>query len=170
MPIERSEPSSTATESEMLTGWLDYHRATLELKCEGLSAEQLRLRSAPPSTLTLLGLVRHMSEVERSWFNRVFVGEDAPPYYYTDEDPDGDFNDLTSATPEEVFETWHAACDRSREILRGASLDDIGKGGRHHPPQSFSMRWIVTHMIEEYARHNGHADLLREAIDGRTGD
>ncbi|CAN5713451.1 DinB family protein [soil metagenome] len=150
----------------MLEGWLDYHRATLEMKCEGLSPEQLRLRAVSPSSLTLLGLVRHMAEVERSWFRNIFQGEDAPPLYYTDEDPDGDFNDLESAEPSEVLSTWRAECDHAREVSRAASLDDIGKQQSGRTGES----WIVTHMIEEYARHNGHADLLREAIDGTTGD
>jgi uncharacterized damage-inducible protein DinB len=167
--IDRKEPSTTAAEREMLDGWLDYHRATLEMKCEGLAPEELRLRAVPPSSLSLLGLVRHMAEVERGWFRNTFRGEEAPPLYYTDERPDDDFDDLESACPEEVFATWHAECAHAREVGAAASLDELGKKQRR-TGESFSMRWILTHMIEEYARHNGHADLLRETIDGSTGD
>jgi hypothetical protein len=170
MAIERAEPSTTAGEREMLEGWLVYHRATLELKCEGLSTTQLRSRAVPPSSLSLLGLVRHMTEVERGWFRNTFRGEDAPPLYYTDEDPDGDFNNLDTAEPEEVFSAWRAECSYAREVSRSASLDDIGKRPSKRTGERFSMRWILTHMIEEYARHNGHADLIRESIDGTTGD
>ena len=170
MAIERAEPATTAGEREMLEGWLDYHRATLQLKCEGLSPEQLRSRAVPPSSLSLLGLVRHMTEVERSWFRRIYRGEDAPPLYYTDEDPDGDFDNLDTAEPEEVFSAWRAECSYAREVSRGAFLDDIGKCPSKRTGERFSMRWILTHMIEEYARHNGHADLIRESIDGTTGD
>ena len=169
MTIDRKEPSTTAAEREMLDGWLDYHRATLEWKCEGLSSEELRRRAVPPSSLSLLGLVRHMTEVERGWFRNTFRGEETPPLYYTDERPDDDFDDLESAATDEVFATWSAECDYAREVSAAASLDDMGKRKRR-TGVSFSMRWILTHMIEEYARHNGHADLLREVIDGSTGD
>ncbi len=154
----------------MLEGWLDYHRATLEHKCEGLSAEQLRIRGVPPSSLSLLGLVRHMTEVERSWFRNTFRGEDAAPLYYTEQDWDGDFNNLDKPEHDEVFATWHAECDYAREISRMAALDDIGQRPSKRTGNEFSMRWILLHMIEEYARHNGHADLIRESIDGATGD
>ena len=157
----------------MLEQWLDYHRATLELKCEGLSPEDLRRRAVPPSSLSLLGLVRHMAEVERAWFRRTFRGEDAPPFYYSDEDPDGDFDNVESAEPDEAFSTWRTECDYAREVSRAASLNDVVQNRRdpqEDPRREFSMRWILTHMIEEYARHNGHADLLRERIDGVTGD
>ena len=170
MPIERAEPSTTAAERDMLDGWLDYHRATLEMKCESLSPEQLRLRSVHPSSLTLLGLVRHMVEVERHWFRNIFRGEQAPPVYYTDEDPDGDFDDLESAEPDDVFAMWHAECSYAREVSRGESLDAVGRVASRRTGEQYSLRWILTHMIEEYARHNGHADLIREAIDGVTGD
>ena len=154
----------------MLDGWLNYHRATLEMKCDGLSPGQLRDRAVSPSSLTLLGLVRHMAEVERFWFRNIFSGEDAPTLFCTDEDPDGDFNDLESAEPPQVFSTWREECEHAREIWEEASLDDLGKKKHRRTGEQFSLRWIVTHMIEEYARHNGHADLIREAIDGTTGD
>jgi uncharacterized damage-inducible protein DinB len=170
MTSKRPEPSTTAGERDMLEGWLDYHRATLEWKCEGLSPEELRRRSVPPSALSLLGIVRHMVEVERGWFHHVFRGEDESPVYFSDEDPDGDFNNVDDTEPDEVFKTWRAECDRSRAVSQAASLDDIGKLRSKRTGEVFSMRWILVHMIEEYARHNGHADLIREAIDGATGD
>jgi uncharacterized damage-inducible protein DinB len=154
----------------MLDGWLDYHRATLAMKCEGLTPEQLRDRSVSPSSLALLGLIRHMAEVERHWFRNIFAGEESPALFFTEEDPDGDFNDLESVEPGEAFSIWHAECEHAREISGRASLDDIATKTSKRTGQEFSLRWIVTHMIEEYARHNGHADLLREAIDGTTGD
>jgi uncharacterized damage-inducible protein DinB len=154
----------------MLDGWLQYHRATLELKCAGLTPAQLAERSVPPSSMSLLGLVRHMAEVERHWFRRCFAGEVAAgPIYYSDRDPDGDFDDATEGNLADGMATWHQECDRARAIVAAAdSLESLSadlEGG-----QRVSLRWIVTHMIEEYARHNGHADLLRERIDGRTGD
>jgi uncharacterized damage-inducible protein DinB len=168
--MERNEPLTTAPEREMLEGWLDYHRATLEMKCEGLSPDQLKHRSVSPSSLTLLGLVRHMAEVERYWFRNVFAGEEAPPIFYTEEDPDGDFNDLDSVGADEALATWRGECDHARELWAAAGLDDVGKVPNRRTGDTYSMRWIITHMIEEYARHNGHADLIREAIDGVTGD
>jgi uncharacterized damage-inducible protein DinB len=153
----------------MLEAWLDYHRATLELKCEGLSPDQLRERAVPPSALSLLGLVRHMAEVETGWFRRGIAGEEVGPRFYSEADPDGDFNNVDDADPEEAFSAWRDACNRSRAILAGiASLD--AHAARQRDGVTFSVRWIVVHMIEEYARHNGHADLLRERLDGSVGD
>ncbi|TLQ47166.1 DinB family protein [Streptomyces marianii] len=164
---ERTEVSTIAGEREMLEGWLDFHRETLALKCAGLGDEQLRETSVPPSGLSLLGLVRHMAEVERIWFRRVLEGEAAPPLYFSDEDPDGEFH-LGSADTFEAAETvWRAEIERARELAASRSLDDTSKEERHG--KRFSLRWIYVHMIEEYARHNGHADLLRERIDGATG-
>jgi uncharacterized damage-inducible protein DinB len=154
----------------MLESWLDYHRATLEMKCDGLTPEQLRRRSAPPSNLTLLGLVRHMAEVERGWFRNIFRGQPAPELFCTDENPEGDFNDLDSVPPNQAFALWREECDWARDVFAAAELDEIGKEKSPRSGKEFSMRWIMVHMIEEYARHNGHADLIREAIDGTTGD
>ena len=170
MGVERQEPSTTAGEREMLDGWLEYHRRTLESKCEGLTAEQLKMRSCPPSTLSLLGLVRHMVEVERGWFRRILAGEDVDGVYFTDDRPNDDFDNTDSHTPEEVFAKWRAECDYSDDVAKGISLDAVGKKKHGRTGEEFNLRWIMTHMIEEYARHNGHADLLREAIDGTTGD
>lgn len=164
--IERTPPSNTADERSMLEGWLDYHRATLRWKCEGLDDDQLRRRSVPPSSMSLLGVVRHMAEVERSWFRRVLAGEDAPPRYYSDDDINGEFDNVDTADVAEAFDYFEAECTRAREVAAERSLDDTGI--RRGEP--VSVRWVLTHMIEEYARHNGHADLLRETIDGAVGD
>lgn len=165
----RIDPPFIADERAMLDAWLEYHRVTLAMKCEGLSTDQLRERAVPPSSLSLLGLVRHMAEVERNWFRRVLAGEDAPPLFYTQADPDGDFDGVDSADPTEAFAAWHAECERARALAAAApSLDTIGarlRGGKE-----VSLRWIMVHMIEEYARHNGHADFLRERLDGAVGD
>ncbi|WP_175411775.1 DinB family protein [Streptomyces sp. TRM64462] len=163
---ERKLPDGAAGEREMLEGWLEFHRATLAVKCQGLDEQQVREASVPPSDLTLLGLVRHMAEVERGWFRKVMTGEDAGPIYYTDEDRDRDFHPREDETWEEAYATWQAEIARSREIAT-ASLDDLAVG-KHRLSETFNLRWIYTHMIEEYARHNGHADLIRERIDGAT--
>ncbi len=167
--VERRDPPYQADERPMLESWLDYHRATLANKCAGLPDERLVERSVPPSGLSLLGLVRHMAEVERGWFRNVLADEGAPPLYYSDAAPDGDFDNVAGADVAEAFSTWQAECDHAREIARAvASLDDIGRRQRHG--QDVSLRWVLVHMIEEYARHNGHADLIRERIDGAVGE
>jgi uncharacterized damage-inducible protein DinB len=164
---ERTDPPYEADERRMLDSWLDYHRATLAMKCEGLSDEQLRLRSVEPSSLSLLGLVRHLAEVERNWFRRALAGEDAPYLYASDDDPDGDFDNVDTADVAEAFATWRAECDHARRVA-AATPDLEATGVRRGRP--VSLRWILVHMIEEYARHNGHADLLRERIDGAVGE
>ncbi|MFD5512655.1 DinB family protein [Streptomyces sp. NPDC059761] len=166
----RTEPSTTANEREMLDGWLDYHRATLAWKCEGLGAEQLGRAPLPPSELSLLGLVRHMAEVERYWFREIMLGEDLPELYCTQEDPDGDFHFGPGDTWTEAEQTWQTEIELARQAAAGRPLDLVSDPESHHRGEAFSLRWVYTHMIEEYARHNGHADLLREQIDGATGD
>ncbi|MFG2030126.1 DinB family protein [Streptomyces sp. NPDC048825] len=170
MTTERREPATTADERTMLEGWLDYHRQTLAWKCEGLTDAQLRTASAEPSELTLMGLVRHMAEVERSWFRRVLAAEDAGPIYFTEEDRDGDFHLSETDTWEEAYATWQAEIESARRNAARFGLDDISEGKHLRTGQRFNLRWIYTHMIEEYARHNGHADLIRERIDGAIGD
>ncbi|MFC9735560.1 DinB family protein [Streptomyces roseolus] len=166
---ERVDPSTTADERQALEQWLDYHRATLAAKCAGLTDEQVRTASAPPSDLSLLGLVRHMAEVERGWFRRVLAGEEAPWLYATEKDFDRDLH----VTPEdgyaEAYATWQDEIAHAREVAAERALDDLG-AGVHRSGELFNLRWIYLHMIEEYARHNGHADLIRERIDGATGD
>ena len=168
--VTRVDPPIVADERDMLVAWLDWHRATLAVKCEGLSDDQLRERSAAPSTLSLLGLVRHMADVERGWFRQGFADEDVPDIYYTDEDKDADFDNVADADVADAFATWRAECEAARQIVAAApSFDALSKRPTSHG-NTMSLRWIMVHMIEEYARHNGHADLLRERIDGVTGD
>jgi len=160
--VERTRAPRIGDERTLLLGWLDFHRATLLMKCEGLDEAQLKLRACEPSTLSLLGLVRHMTEVERGWFRRSIGGEQVAPIYYSDQAPDDDFDALDSTPVSVVFERYLDEVELCRKIMDSAALDDVA-GDR-------SVRWIVIHMVEEYARHNGHADLLRERIDGATGD
>jgi hypothetical protein len=169
-PPERIDPPFVNDERAMLDSWLDFHRATLLMKCQGLDDAGLRQRSVPPSSLSLLGLVRHMTEVERSWFRRTLVADAAPPLYYSEANEDGDFDDVDEADVPADLEAFRLEVDTCRSIAaRHPSLDTIGAGKRHDV-HDVSLRWIYVHMIEEYARHNGHADLLRERIDGAVGD
>lgn len=152
----------------MLETWLDFHRGTLLSKCAGLTAEQLRSRSVEPSSLSLLGLVRHMAEVERSWFRTRFAGEPVGYLYCSDADPDAEFDHVDTADAEADFDVFTREVELARKAAAGHSLDETFL----HPERGveMSLRWVYVHMIEEYARHNGHADLLRERIDGATGD
>ena len=168
--IERIDPPTTAPEKETLEAYLDYHRATLLMKCEGLTAEELRTHSVPPSNLTLLGILRHLVEVEIDWFRNMFKGEGIEPIYFGEGRWNDDFDDLHGAEPEQVLERYRAACEGSRRVVSESSLDEVSKMASDRTGRYFSLRWIMVHMIEEYARHNGHADLLREAIDGSTGE
>ncbi|MFE9673735.1 DinB family protein [Streptomyces sp. NPDC006259] len=170
MTTQRTEPAQNADERTMLEGWLDYHRQTLAHKCEGLTDAQLRTASVPPSELSLLGLVRHMAEVERHWFRRVLVDDGAAPIHYDDEDPDGDFHLTEKDTWQEAYATWQAEIGIARRNAAELRLDELSRGRSASTGEPFNLRWIYTHMIEEYARHNGHADLLRECVDGVTGD
>jgi Protein of unknown function (DUF664) len=166
--FERVEPPQVGDERAMLPAYLDYHRATLEMKCSGLTDDQLRERSVAASSLSLLGLVRHLTEVERSWFQARFARTDAPPIYFSDDNLDGDFDDLDFPDVAQVFATYREACEQSRRVVaRAGSLDDLGVRG---DGSEVTLRWILLHMLEEYARHNGHADLLRQSIDGATGE
>lgn len=166
--IPRVDPSTTSGEREALEQWLDWHRATLARKCEGLDDAQLRTLSAAPSDLNLLGLVRHMAEVERGWFRNVLAGEKAGWIYATDEDNDRDIHVTDEDTYEEAYATWQAEIAHANALAAGHGLDDIGVG-KHRGGKTYNLRWIYLHMIEEYARHNGHADLIRERVDGATG-
>ncbi|MFI5687009.1 DinB family protein [Streptomyces sp. NPDC051636] len=170
MTIKREEPAQNAGERTVLEGWLDYHRQTLAWKCEGLTDEQLRTASVEPSELSLMGLVRHMAEVERYWFHEVLLGEDPGVLYCTEEDRDGDFHLTEADTWEEACATWRTEIDAARRRAADFALDDFSEGVGRSTGEPFNLRWIYTHMIEEYARHNGHADLLRERLDGTTGD
>ena len=167
--VPRAEPPTVADERTALETWLDFHRATLLLKCQGLSGDQLAKRAAAPSSLSLLGLVRHMAEVERSWFRHRFDGQsELGGLYCTDELPDGDFDLAEAAGAEADFATFSQECALARQTAEGRSLDETFRHSR--TDENFDLPWVYIHMIEEYARHNGHADILREQIDGVTGD
>lgn len=161
-PRESERP--LVTERDVLVEYLRRYRLTLELKCADLDAEQLARRSVPPSTLSLLGLIRHLSEVERGWFRRTMAGLDAPPRYHSKDDPDGDFDNAT-ADPNLVDEAWRAW----REEVGFAEAYVAEHDLDHQGVTGVRLREVVVHLVEEYARHAGHADLLRERIDGRVG-
>lgn len=199
----RSEPPGEADERTTLSAFLDYQRETLALKCAGLTPLQLKRWAVPPSSLSLLGLVRHLAEVEQSWFRCVLLGEAYTPHWTGPRKPRGAQGahgvqgaqgvrgaalearaslespearsvlgegsaqwDVDDADVDEAFRVWRAECDRSRAAVAAAdSLDVTGS----HDGRTYSLRYILTHLVEEYARHNGHADLLRERIDGATG-
>lgn len=197
MADNRSQNSDAAIESERQFGWsnmfvgpeedprvqvpsvgergtlndfLTGYRQTLELKCRGLVPAELARRSCPPSNLSLLGLIRHLADVERYWFRHVLSGEDAPRRYRTPEDHDGDFNgaDDDPALVEDAWTAWHEEVANSERCVE--ALTDLG-ATVPVPDQDerIAAREVLVHMIEEYARHCGHADLLRERIDGRVG-
>ncbi len=166
--ITRTDPALVADERSSLQGWLDYQRATLLFKCQGLTGEQLARRAVAPSSLSLLGLVRHMAEVERAWFRSGFAGQPGvTALYCSDEQPDADFDLADAGQAEADLAAFGRECALAREAVAGRSLDDTF---RSHRGMVIDLRWVYTHMIEEYARHNGHADILREQIDGVTGD
>jgi uncharacterized damage-inducible protein DinB len=165
---DRAMPPLQADERTTLESWLDFYRATLAGKCDRLTDEQLRTASVPPSPLTLLGLVQHMAEVERNWFRRVLLGEQVPPIYDPAADPsgpDGGFDLADSVTFDSARRTWEDEIAYARATCSTRGLDETSSfmGGQ------VTLRWIYSHMIGEYARHAGHADLIRERIDGATG-
>lgn len=164
---QRTQPSPTADDRASLTSFLQYQRETLSAKCAGLTTAQLRETAVPPSGLSLLGLVRHAAEVERIWFRTVWRGEIVPAHWPGESNGTFAEFDAVCADPQEAFSIWHEECSRSRAIVQAAESLDATV---HWRDQEFSLRYILTHMIEEYARHNGHADLLRERLDGRTGE
>ncbi|UOY01154.1 DinB family protein [Blastococcus sp. PRF04-17] len=171
----RPEPPVAADETATLLGFLDFQRATLEWKSRGLDAAGLRA-TVGVSTMTLGGLLKHMALVEDGWFSRSLHGNDRhPPFDAVDwaADPDWEWRTAADDSPEGLRALWQAAVDRSRAL----TADALAAGGLDRPAsrswpdgQRPSLRWIVVHMIEEYARHNGHADLLRESVDGETGE
>ncbi|GGY01362.1 DinB family protein [Streptomyces anandii] len=166
LPDGRPVPAMTGDERPMLESWPAFHRATLELKCAGLDDAQLRTASAAPSRLTLLGLVQHLAEVERNWFQRVVGGLDVPPVF---DDESGYVLDPSRGLGQ-ALAVWRREIVRGREICEGLDPDATGRIAEGPPAGSeVSLRWVFIHLIEEYARHNGHADILRERIDGVTG-
>jgi hypothetical protein len=164
----RLNARTTGDERAMLVSVLAAQRATLEFKCAGLGAE-LSQRSVKPSTLSLLGLVRHLADVERRWFRSVLAGQDAPPRFATAPDPDGDFDGAVPdpAVVAAAWEAWHCEVTFAERFVTEAPGLDVE--GQDSWLGAVSLRWVLIHMIEEYARHNGHADLLRERIDGAVG-
>jgi len=169
--VERVEPDVLPDERTALVQFLDYFRDSLELKTDGLTDAQSATASCPPSILTITGLVRHMAEVERHWFQLVMAGRDTPRLYWdVDGHPDGDFDLVTDTTSlaDAVAEWRHEIAVSSGITAAIASLDTVSV--RQDWGRSVNLRWVLVHMIEEYARHCGHADLLRERIDGVVGD
>lgn len=165
---ERPMPPLNADERTSLESWLDFYRATVAVKCEGLADEQVRRAAVPPSPLTLLGLIQHLAEVERNWFRRVLTGADVPPIHPAPAGPeghDGGFEISDGSSFAAACATWQEEIAVSRANCAARALEDTVPfmGGE------VTLRWIYTHMIGEYARHGGHADLLRERIDGSTG-
>jgi len=157
-------------ERETLEYFLDFLRTVLLRKAEGITDEQARRATCPPSDLTILGLVRHLTEVERIWFRRTIAGEAAPPIYYGDAHPDGDRDGDFHAPPEATLAEGVAGLRREIESSRRALAAVSGLAQQGHDDHRRNVRWILVHMIEEYARHCGHADLLRQAVDGVTDD
>jgi hypothetical protein len=164
-PAHRVDELKTGSERAMLQSWLDWHRQTLLSKCAGLTADQLKTAAVPPSTLTLLGLVRHLTDVERSWFRMRAAHETVELVYATEQEPDADLDNIADADPETCFTLFEAELKLADAAVANLPLDH-----EFHHRMPRSLRWVYLHMIEEYARHNGHADLLRERLDGATGD
>ena len=157
---------ATADERRLADGWLDFHRETLLWKCGGLTAEQLKLRAVEGSNLSLLGLVRHMAEVERNWFRARFAGEQVGYLYVTDDDMDAEFH-VEGADAECDLATYAREIDTIRQLMASRPLDEVAFDPQRK--KDMTLRFVLAVMVQEYARHNGHADLLREAIDGSTG-
>jgi uncharacterized damage-inducible protein DinB len=165
----RNSGNEVEGERDTLLDYLRAYRCTLEMKCADLDAEQMARRSVPPSTMSLLGLVRHMADVERNWFRRVMAGQDAPPLYWSDETADADWAGAV-ADPAVVAEAWQSWRDEVAFAQRYvAETADLGVRGTMRDGSTVALREVIVHMVEEYARHAGHADLLRERIDGRVG-
>jgi uncharacterized damage-inducible protein DinB len=168
----KDDPRETTTapvgEKSVLADYLRRYRLTLEMKCSGLTAEELARRSVPPSTMSLLGLVRHLARVEHHWFQRVLQGRDEPRLYRTEDEPDLDFDGAVAdeAVVADAWATWRREVTAAEKCL--ADMESLDTGVQVDG-QTVEIRDIIVHMIEEYARHLGHADLLRERIDGRVG-
>lgn len=162
---QRTDPPVAGSDHEMLDAFLDWQRATLLCKLDGLSDEDLRRAPIASTSLTLLGIVKHLADVERGWLRETFAGEMLDDTWSAD-DPDRFFRIEPGETTDDILTFYREETERSRAISRAASLDDVAK----ESTVGRSLRWILLHMIEETARHIGHADLLREAIDGQTGE
>jgi uncharacterized damage-inducible protein DinB len=167
--VVRREPARQSPERQALDEWLGFHRDTLLWKCSGLTADQLKERAVPPSRLSLLGLVRHMTEVERWWF-RMHAAQQDLEFPYDPKSEGADFEDLDAADAAANLEAYRAEIDAAKAAVADKGLEDVVPSRGDHPERTRDVRWIYLHMIEEYSRHNGHADLIRERIDGQTGD
>jgi uncharacterized damage-inducible protein DinB len=166
--VDRPRPLLIADERPSLDSWLDYHRATLLWKCAGLTPEQLAVRPVQTSALSLLGLVRHMAENELLWFRQRFAGEDVRRLYWSPDQPQSEIDLAAADSAEADFAIYAAQVDEARRAVAGRGLDERFVYGIQGQPER-DLRWVYVHMIEEYARHNGHADLIRELVDGSTG-
>jgi hypothetical protein len=164
--VPRVDEPFAGDERAILQGFLEYGRSTLLRKCAGLTGARLAERAVPPSTLSLLGLVRHAAEVERTWFRRRFGGEDLPRLYGRDDRPEAAFADVDPDRAADDIARLLAEWEAARAAVAGLPLDHLFASERWG---GMSLRWAYAHMISEYSRHNGHADLLRERIDGSTG-
>jgi uncharacterized damage-inducible protein DinB len=164
----RPKPLSSGGERDQLVSWLAFYRSTLLKKCSGLTFEDLCRRPVATSSMSLLGMVRHMTFVEQVWFDARFAGNDVTEYYRRPDDREAEWTELASATLDQVVADFEHACETSDELARGHDLDEtVRRPGANREP--VDLRWIYLHMIEEYARHCGHADIIRELIDGTTG-
>ncbi len=169
---DRTDPAYDGDESTQLYGFLDYHRATLLMKTDGLTAEQLATTHGP-STVTLGGMLKHLALVEDNWFSVVLLGNDYDPFWADvdwEGDPDYDWHSAEGDTPEQLRTLLTGTIDRVRGLVTGVPLDQRSVRHLRSAGAPVNLRWIVIHMIEEYARHNGHADLIRESIDGQVGE
>ena len=165
----RDSGAALTDERAVLVEYLRAFRLTFEMKCADLDAEQMAARSVPPSTMSLLGLLRHLAKVERHWFRSVMAAEDVPRLFSDDQDRDADFNGAVP-DPAVVDEAWHAWRDEVRFAEQYVdSAPDLSATGTMKDGSTLQLREVLVHMIEEYARHCGHADLLRERVDGRVG-
>jgi hypothetical protein len=165
-PTRGSRPTYLQDERELLDGWLEFHRATLLMKCDGLGADLRRARPVASSLLSMHGLVRHLAETERNWFGRILGNAPDLPRIWHDPAVDGSpLVPLDDASWDEDLSTYLDQCEHSRLVAAARTFDDYGvwRGKR------VSMRSVYLHMIQEYARHNGHADLIREILDGSVG-
>jgi uncharacterized damage-inducible protein DinB len=164
----RVDPPFVGDERATLVGFLRWYRESLALKCSGLDAEQMARRAVEPSSMSLLGLIRHMAEVERSWFRCIMAGEEPVSHFpQTSDDPAFDDAVADPAVIEHAWEVWRAEVSNAERLVDEAPSLDVTGSERWH--EKVTLRWVLVHMIEEYARHVGHADLLRERIDGRVG-
>jgi uncharacterized damage-inducible protein DinB len=164
----RPDPAFDLDERSMLTEFLDFHRATVHLKVTGLSDDDAWRRFVPSLT-SAAGIVKHLGYVEQSWFRARLAGERDLRVPWTDENPDADFERAEGDTVDGLLQAYAAQCERSREIVAGMQLDDVAMAPGRHGRRT-TLRWVLVHMIEETARHNGHLDLIREMIDGQTGE